>query len=328
MTTYSEGTYAGDWLRGEVNQNFREAVTLSSGVDLASGQVLGKIKTSTPTTGTAGTNTGNGTCGSVTAGNLVKIGTYTLTCIAAATNSGTFEVKDPDGQALGRATVAVAYTSSQINFTIADGATDFIVGDKFTIAVTAGSGKYKAITSGAKDGSQIAAGILLNAVDATGVNATGSTGTTSTTGIDYEAVETGAQGNEITIALVDPGANSASLSIAVAGDEQAGWTITASLATDGGGSITSTSTTVSAAINNSAAASALVTATDDGNGSTAVAAESVTLTGGIDYARNNQGVAIVRDAVVSGGKLTHTGFTLAQIKTDLEAVGFKFVDEG
>lgn len=92
-----------------------------------------------PTTGMASVgNTGNGTCSSVTGGSLCKAGTYTLTCIAAAAGVWTFEVKDPDSITLGQATVGVAYVSSQINFTIADGDPHFVVGDSFTITTTDG----------------------------------------------------------------------------------------------------------------------------------------------------------------------------------------------
>jgi predicted RecA/RadA family phage recombinase len=62
-----------------------------------------------------------------------------FTVTVANSNSGTFSVKDPDNVFLANATVAVAYTSTQINLTIADGSTDFAVGDSFTIAVTQGN---------------------------------------------------------------------------------------------------------------------------------------------------------------------------------------------
>lgn len=153
----------------EENLYSREKVTILSGQDLPAGAVIGKIKSSCPTTGTAdGGNTGNGTCTDVTAGQKVKTGTYTLTCIDAATDAGNFEVRDPDDTTLGQATVAVAYTSEQINFTLNDGATDFAVGDKFTIAVTAGSLKCVKIDFDAVDGSEDALGFVIDDYDALG----------------------------------------------------------------------------------------------------------------------------------------------------------------
>jgi hypothetical protein len=138
-----------------------EGVTILTGANLVRGTVLGKVSAGTvPTTGTAGTNTGNGTCGSVTGGTATQIGVYTLTCTAAAANAGTFQVQAPDGGTLPQATVAVAYTSNQINFTIADGAVDFAVGDTFTVTVPAGSGKYRAYNSANIDGSANPVAIL------------------------------------------------------------------------------------------------------------------------------------------------------------------------
>lgn len=43
-------------------------------------------------------------------------------------------MEDPDGVTIGTATVAVLY-DGPINFTIADGATDFAAGDAFVITV-------------------------------------------------------------------------------------------------------------------------------------------------------------------------------------------------
>ncbi|MBB4042007.1 hypothetical protein GGR34_003692 [Microvirga flocculans] len=55
-------------------------------------------------------------------------------------NGGVFSVRDPDGAMLANATVGEAYTGAHIRFTIADGATDFAVGDGFdvTVGVTGG----------------------------------------------------------------------------------------------------------------------------------------------------------------------------------------------
>lgn len=174
MTVKTEPATLGDAIKWEEADNYsRKAVTILSGNSVALAEVVGQITKATPTTGTAGTNTGNGTCGSVTAGKLAKIGTYTLTCTAAATDAGTFAVKDPEGLSLPPATVAVAYENPQINFTLADGTSDFIVGDSFTIAVAAGSGKCVPLDPAAVDGSQVAAGIMVAAVDATSADKPG-----------------------------------------------------------------------------------------------------------------------------------------------------------
>ncbi len=92
---------------------------------------------------------------------------FTVLASAADGDAGVFEVKSPTGEVLPPATVGVAYTNAQINFTLNDGDTDFIVGDTFTIAVVAGSLKVKILTPAAVDGSQYAYGVLTAAVDAT-----------------------------------------------------------------------------------------------------------------------------------------------------------------
>lgn len=79
----------------------------------------------------------------------VKPGVYVVTCTAAAANGGTFSVLDPDGVALANASVGVAY-DGPVKFTIADGADDFEVGDKFriTVAITGGFGATATATVG------------------------------------------------------------------------------------------------------------------------------------------------------------------------------------
>lgn len=156
-----------DVVKWEIESRFisREQATLLAGdggdrtVEL--GEVLGRILFSTDITVTAGGgNTGNGTITGNALRAGAKLGTYTLTCIAAASNGGRFQVVDPDGYRLADALVAVAY-AGQIGFTIGDGGTDFAVGDSFTLVVAAGSGKLVAFDQDAVDGSQRAYAIAL-----------------------------------------------------------------------------------------------------------------------------------------------------------------------
>jgi len=84
------------------------------------------------------TGTGNGTMTSVAVVNgITKTETITALCVAAAANSGTFAVSGSVSGPLGIATVGVGFSSSVISFLINDGATDFVVGDQFTVATTA-----------------------------------------------------------------------------------------------------------------------------------------------------------------------------------------------
>jgi len=117
--------------------------------------------------------TGNGTIGSIAMGPETQLGTYRLECIAAAANGGTFAVYAPNGDRLPDAAVGTAYANKQISFTIADGATDFAVGDYFHVVVANGSKKAKAWNPAAVDGSEDPAGILYYPVDASAADTAG-----------------------------------------------------------------------------------------------------------------------------------------------------------
>ena len=103
-------------------------------------------------------------------------------------------------------------------------------------------------------------------------------------GIILTAVQKGLIGNNIRVALIDPGANSATLSVAVVQtivNNITIKTINVSLATDSSGDITSTAAQIIAAIVASTPASALVVAS--GAGAIAVNAVAATpLAGGVD----------------------------------------------
>lgn len=86
----------------------------------------------------AGGNTGNGVLGSLTADDTAATGAWRAICQSVAANAGAFAVYRPDGTFDGIALVGVAYNSpTGVNFTIADGSADFIVGDEFVITVAA-----------------------------------------------------------------------------------------------------------------------------------------------------------------------------------------------
>lgn len=173
MTVLTEGQHTGEFLVTEANGSLsRETVTVLSGQNLKAGHVLGKVAVGTATGAAVSGNTGNGTIGAVSAGATAKAGVYTATCIEPAANGGTFTVEDPDGVNVGTAVVGTAFAGPVV-FTIADGATDFVAGDRFTITVAAGSGKYKEYNPANTDGSQTAVAILYAAVDATAADTEG-----------------------------------------------------------------------------------------------------------------------------------------------------------
>lgn len=147
-------------------------ITLLSGENRKRGAVLGKITGGAASSAAkAGGNTGNGTLTMDVATPVLagaKIGVYTVRFTAAATNNGTFRVTDPDGFPIGDVIMAAGAGAfaNDVKFAIADGATDFIVGDGFDITVAAGSGKYKLAVAAAVDGSAVPAVILAEDTDA------------------------------------------------------------------------------------------------------------------------------------------------------------------
>lgn len=88
-------------------------------------------------------------------------GVYSIVCIEPSANGGTFQVERPDGSLDGVATVGVPYDGS-VNFTLADGATDFVAGDVATVTVSYADGAATLVPAGAGvlDGSQKVVGIL------------------------------------------------------------------------------------------------------------------------------------------------------------------------
>lgn len=82
--------------------------------------------------------TGNGTMTGVTVfSGVTETETITAVLIHAVANGGIFQVSGSLSGPLGNATVGVGFVSPVIAFTINDGATDFVLGDQFTVATTA-----------------------------------------------------------------------------------------------------------------------------------------------------------------------------------------------
>lgn len=176
QTPLIENRHAGGFLVSEARgHRSRDVVVLGGGAKILAGQVLGFKSGGVAVAAAAATNTGNGTIAMdgttpVLAG--AQHGIYKAVCTVAAANGGTFQVTDPAHNVLGNATVGSAF-SNQIKFTIADGATDFVVGDEFDINVQAINGVYQALNFGASDGTQNAAAISFDVVDVTLVDKVG-----------------------------------------------------------------------------------------------------------------------------------------------------------
>ena len=119
----------------------REAITVGA-TAITACMVLGATLGAATAAVKAGGNTGNGTFtidASTPTLAGAKPGVYRLRCIAAAANGGTFRLEDPDGIVLGDTVMAAgaATVSEHIRGALADGSSDFIVGDGFDITVPA-----------------------------------------------------------------------------------------------------------------------------------------------------------------------------------------------
>jgi len=143
----------------------------ASGV-IPSGAVMGIVSLGAITAAAkSGGNTGTGTCTVLSLKDGAKAGVYTVRIVRSATHIFDYVVKNPNGQQIGFGTCegsgGTSVFSGEIEFTLTDGGTDFIVGDGFDVTVAAGSGKLKRSVSTAVDGSQYPKYILVNETDAT-----------------------------------------------------------------------------------------------------------------------------------------------------------------
>lgn len=116
--------------------------------------------------------TGDGAIGVVTADAGAEPGTYQVVIIEPASNGGVFQVIRPGGELDGTGAIGVAY-NGRINFTLADGATDFVAGDRIPVSVAYAAGSKKIVQwdPTAVNGAQTIVGInLFDAVAPDGVD--------------------------------------------------------------------------------------------------------------------------------------------------------------
>lgn len=155
-------TYIPDQLIAGNLKIVSQPIILAAGT-LQRGSVLGMVST-LAAHAAAGTNTGNGTIGSLNATTGSKVGNYVLT----ATGATTFKVTDPEGTALPNATVGTPYLQQGIGFTLTAGGTAFAAGDTFNVTVEDAVGTYKLSVKTASDGSQTPVAVLADYADASG----------------------------------------------------------------------------------------------------------------------------------------------------------------
>jgi len=179
MTTLTETIHDAAFLVSEEENYYsRDKIVVASGAGkLVAGAVLGRkvvSGVSASAVKASGANTGNGTLVlDATTPILANatVGVYTVRCIVAGANAATFRVTDPAGRVLGDVAFSGSGASGtfadHIKFAVADGSTDFIVGDGFDVSVSDIVFKYVAAPDVAADGSDVAQGVLYAAVDAT-----------------------------------------------------------------------------------------------------------------------------------------------------------------
>ena len=166
MNAYSESRNLGDVLKCEApNLYSREAVTVLAGdgaerVLKAGAVIAGRSRSQvTVTAGEGNTGDGEATLADPPLGQLAEAGVYRLACVTIGADGGIFQALSPKGYVLPDLTVSEAHEGDHLNLTVADGATDFVVGDAFAIEVS-GDGKVVGLDPAAVDGTADAIGIV------------------------------------------------------------------------------------------------------------------------------------------------------------------------
>ncbi|MDP2214765.1 head decoration protein [Phenylobacterium sp.] len=141
----------------------RAAEFLGESQEIEPGQPLARVLADTGVEVTAAAvagNTGNGVLilADPAYSKAARSGRYKAICVVEAANGGRFRVDDPNGVEIGQVNVGAAFNKA-VKFAIADGATDFAVGDTFDILVDldAGGEMVVAWDPTANDGTEIAA---------------------------------------------------------------------------------------------------------------------------------------------------------------------------
>lgn len=161
MGVQTETAHAGEFVISEAKRTrSRDNVIYGASQTIIPGQLLSAVLVgamAVAATAAAG-NTGNGTVGSLTVDDNAQTGIYVLTVIEPAANGGAFSLEGPDGKQRATGQVAVAY-NGEINFTLADGSTDFAAGDTFEFEVTQDDAVLHHV---AYDGTEDVAGIAFD----------------------------------------------------------------------------------------------------------------------------------------------------------------------
>lgn len=124
------------------------AVVTQAGTAVKSGALLAQVDAGAGTYAVDAGSTGNPTAGTVVIGAAAIPGVYTITFTAATK----FDVEDPNGVKIGSGTLGTAFSKAGLGVTLTAGGTAAVAGDRATITVAAGSGKYVPYTANAAAG--------------------------------------------------------------------------------------------------------------------------------------------------------------------------------
>lgn len=165
VTPLYEQWHDGGFIVSEASGHIsRETVTLTGGVKVLPGTVLGQQTVGTTAAAAVlGTNTGNGTFGAITVAAGAQAGAY----VVEFDDATHYIVSAPGGQEVGHGTTGAAFSGGGLGFTITAGGTAFVPGDSFAVTVAAGAGKFAPLNLSATDGTAIAAGVAFAYKDVT-----------------------------------------------------------------------------------------------------------------------------------------------------------------
>lgn len=160
------------------NAEFRdELLTFGGAGTVLSGTILARRAVATAVTAGAFVGTGDGTLtlATVVGGSIVPlVGVYSLVCVAVVTNGGVFNLLDPNGAVVASnltltvgAGASTVFEAAGLEFTVTDGAADFVLGDAAPLTVAA-DGKMVVFAVAGAGGAQIPKQIVTYDVVAAG----------------------------------------------------------------------------------------------------------------------------------------------------------------
>lgn len=160
------------------DEKFDDVTLAFPGADTyVEGTILARKEVADAVTASAFTGTGDGTVtlATVAEGPIVPlVGAYVLTCTEAVTNGGVFKLEDPNGAIVATgltltvgAGAATVFEVAGLQFTVTDGAADFVAADFATLTVAADGDVVIYATDGA-GGAQIPSMVLTYEIVATG----------------------------------------------------------------------------------------------------------------------------------------------------------------